>query len=404
MLNILIIDDSKTKVQHIEEVLSGYEEIKHDHWKICDNARDAKQALRDVEYDLLILDIQIPNMQGEIPQRLGGVNLLKEIHSRSCYKKPICIVGLTEFSESLNEIEEDFKDRLWSLVHYSQASTKWSDRLGCKIEYLLEMRKDEKSDSKYGVELCVITALGEPEFKALLSLNAWEPMEIASDPTHYWRTDLVSVDKRISVVAAHAPQMGMPATSVTAMKMINHFQPKYLAMVGISAGVPGHVNIGDLVVADPCWDWGSGKRKSTPKGMLFEPDPMPERLHPRLRTLFADVQRDSGLITSAWAEDMGLKPTSPPKLHVGPCVSGSCVLADKHIRDDIQEHSRKLVGIDMEAYGLMHAATNAPEPAPRAFSIKAICDFADSKKNDGSQEYGSRLSAAVMQRIALKYF
>jgi nucleoside phosphorylase/CheY-like chemotaxis protein len=404
MLKILILDDSPTKVQHIKEVLSSHIEICHDDWKVCDNARDAKQALRVVEYDLLILDIQIPNRQGEAPQRLGGVDLLREIHSRSCYKKPICIVGLTEYSEALGEIEEIFKDRLWSLVHYNQATAKWSDRLGSKIEYLLEMRKDEDRNLQYGVGLGIITALGVPEFDALFSINKWTPEEITRDPAHYWRTNLTSSEKHIEVVATHASQMGMPATAVAAMKMINQFRPKYLAMLGISAGFPEKVRIGDLVVADPCWDWGSGKRESTAHGTRFEPDPMPERLHPRIRTLFADIQRDSGLLLSAWDEYTESKPEYPPKLHVGPCVSGSCVLADEQTRDGIQEHSRKLVGIDMEAYGLMYAATNAPDPAPKAFSMKAVCDFADSKKNDGFQKYGSRLSAAVMQKIALKYF
>lgn len=404
MLRILILDDSNMKVQHIENVLSNYIEISPDDWDVCDNARDAKQVLRDTEYDLLILDIQIPNRQGETPQRLGGVDLLREIHSRSCYKKPICIVGLTEYSESLGEIEEMFKDRLWSLVHYNQATAQWSDRLASKIEYLLEMRKDEERNLQYGVDLGIITALGVPEFEALVSLNKWKLVQIPRDPTHYWSAHLTSPEKCIQVVAAHASQMGMPATAVAAMKMINQFRPKYLAMLGISAGVPGKVDIGDLVVADPCWDWGSGKRESTPDGTRFEPDPMPERLHPRIRTLFADVQRDSDLLMSAWDEYSESKPGCPPKLHVGPCVSGSCVLADGRTRDEIQEHSRKLVGIDMEAYSLMYAAAHAPAPAPKAFSMKAICDFADSKKNDGFQVYGSRLSAAVMQKIALKYF
>lgn len=406
MLKILILDDSESKVRRIENVLSCYEEINFDNWNICTNTRDAKKALREVEYDLLILDVQVPNREGEEPQRQGGVDLLREIHSRACYKKPICIVGLTEYSESLEEVEDEFGDRLWSLVLYATSSDEWSGRLSRKIEYLLEMRKDEKNDVQYGVDLGIITALSTPEFEALVSLNEWQIETAAErDPVNYWRTNFDLADKRIEVVAAHAPQMGMTATAVTATKMINEFRPKYLAMVGIAAGVPNQANIGDLIVADPCWDWGSGKWKSTPDGVrLFEPDPMQERLHPRMQALFADVQRDSSLFSSAWADYSGAKPESPPKLHIGPCVSGASVLADKQTRDGIQEHSRKLVGIDMEAYGLMHAAAHAPSPAPKAFSMKAVCDFADSEKNDGYQEYGSSISAAVLQRIALKYF
>jgi nucleoside phosphorylase/CheY-like chemotaxis protein len=404
MLNILILDDLDSKVSRIEEVLSRYDEIPNQSWQVCTNSRDAKIALRQTEYDLLILDIQIPIRQGETPQLEGGVDLLREIHTRSGYKKPTCIIGLTEHPELIDKVDHAFSDRLWSLVLYSASTTEWSVRLGNKIEYLIEKSRAENNGTGYAVDLGIITALDVPEFQGLISLSEWQANQVNEDSTHYWKTTFSAGEKNINVVAAHAPQMGMPATSVAATKMIYQFRPKYLAMVGISAGIPEQTNIGDLVVADPCWDWGNGKFISTPTGSQFAPDPMQERLHPFIRALFADVKRDSSLLTSLWEEYPGSKPAAPPQLHIGPCASGASVLADEQIRDGIREHSRKLVGIDMEAYGLLLAAAHSSSPSPKAFSIKAVCDFADADKNDGFQEYGSWMSAAVLRGTALKYF
>ena len=47
------------------------------------------------------------------------------------------------------------------------------------------------------------------------------------------------------VLAAHAPQMGMTAAAILATKMIHTFSPRYLAMVGICAGIRDTCNIGD---------------------------------------------------------------------------------------------------------------------------------------------------------------
>jgi nucleoside phosphorylase len=79
------------------------------------------------------------------------------------------------------------------------------------------------------------------------------------------------------------------------------------------------------------------------------------------------------------------------------------VLADVASVSSIQQHSRKLVGIDMEAYGVMYAAYNSFEPAPLAFSIKTVSDYADSSKDDSFREYAAYASATLLHRIALKY-
>lgn len=404
MLKILILDDSVSKIKKIENVLKKYSEIEMRSLQICLNMRDAKIELRKNKYDLFILDIQVPNRLGETPQINGGVDLLKEIHTRDVYNKPNCIIGLTEYADLRDEFNNEFTDRLWNLIYYEASSLDWADRLRSKIEYLLEMKKANQTSIIYENDLCIITALNEPEFTELLSIGDWEKENIDLDATHYVRTQFSTDNKKLNVIAAHAPQMGMAATAVLTTKMINHFKPKYMAMIGITAGEPKNIELGDLVVADPCWDWGSGKQRRTTNGQQFDPDPLQERLNPALKALFEDVKRDTSILITSWDECLKKKPKNVPKLHIGPCASGASVLADGKIRDEISAKNRKLIGIDMEAFGLMHAVTHSIVPSPKGFSLKGVCDFADETKCDDIHEYTAWMSATVLKKIALKYF
>jgi nucleoside phosphorylase len=56
---------------------------------------------------------------------------------------------------------------------------------------------------------------------------------------------------------------------------------------------------------------------------------------------------------------------------------------------------RKLLGIEMEAYGVMCAADDLPTPQPRAIVLKGVSDFADSAKSDAFREYAAYVSAGA---------
>ena len=120
--------------------------------------------------------------------------------------------------------------------------------------------------------------------------------------------------------------------------------------------------------------------------------------------ILQDAQLDEGLLEDIWSKWTRKKPKNQPRLHIGPCASGAAVVADGKLIEEIKEHSRKLMGIDMEVYGVMHAATNSTKPHPKAFSTKVVCDFGDEDKNDDFQEYAAYLSAEFLKCIALKYF
>jgi len=405
MLKVLIVDDSKGKVEKILEIFQPYQEARKCVVEECSSINSAKALFLKTQYDLVVLDIQLPMRDKEEPRKDGGIELLTELHARTIYHKPICIVGLTEYSDILSQVAPHFEDTLWSVILFDASSEAWSERLVKKLEYLLAQKEYLGGRERFLYDLGIIVALHSPELDSLIKIGTWVEEIVGGDDSKYLKTEFSTPTKKIRVIATCAPQMGMPASAVSATKLISHFHPRYLAMVGISGGVRGRVALGDVVVADPCWDWGSGKRiAAAGKGFEFEPDPLPERLHPHIRTMLQDVQGDSELLAQVQKSWRGERVVGEFKLHIGPGVSGAAVVADNCTVGEISEHSRKLIGLDMEAYAVMHAAINATAPKPLAFSMKGISDFADNVKNDSMQQYAAYISAALLHRIALKYF
>jgi hypothetical protein len=102
--------------------------------------------------------------------------------------------------------------------------------------------------------------------------------------------------------------MGMPAAAVLASKMIHHFRPRFLSMTGIAAAVAGEARFGDVMVADPAWDWGSGKwsiDNATGRSM-FHPAPHQIPLSPSTRRMFELLVDDTATlrgIRDAWPAD-----------------------------------------------------------------------------------------------------
>lgn len=74
MTKILIVDDEYFKPRAISELaykLDSEIDIQH-----ATTSRDARIKMRDVQYDLLLIDIDLPEAMGASPIPLGDVSLI----------------------------------------------------------------------------------------------------------------------------------------------------------------------------------------------------------------------------------------------------------------------------------------------------------------------------------------
>jgi nucleoside phosphorylase len=90
-----------------------------------------------------------------------------------------------------------------------------------------------------------------------------------------------------------------------------------------------------------------------------------------------------------------------------PCPSCKCwdsiAKWDLHpsLIDEIVAHNAKVIGVEMETYGVFLAARLCSGPRPHALSVKSICDFGDLTKNDEYQRYAGYTSARFLHEFAL---
>ena len=96
------------------------------------------------------------------------------------------------------------------------------------------------------------------------------------------------------------------------------------------------------------------------------------------------------------------KPNTRLQVHLGPVASVPAVLSSKEQVENIQIHVRKLLGVEMEGYGVFYAASNCVHPKPiYNILIKSVSDYADPEKSDDYQEYAMYTSAEFAKYIIL---
>ena len=277
-------------------------------------------------------------------------------------------------------------------------------------EELKSIMKNKKlkglNESSGLFDIAIITALYDTEYEAFLNLPiTFTPYIVPNDPTEYHQTLIGK--KRILSATDHS--MGMASASALSTKIIAKFSPKYLIMAGIAGGVKSKGrNFGDILIAKQTWNYESGKYSFSRKEnrTLFQPDPEQIPLAQKVVTLVNGIKNNNVILTDIFnsfsADVNNLRPKVKPQVIMGPLASGSAVLSEKSKIEDIKHGARKLIGIDMETYGVFYAAEkydDAKQTIP--ISIKSISDFADKAKNDNYRKYAAHTSANFIYHFIL---
>lgn len=399
MIKILIADDTASKTERIKDVTSSFLGGSEFEISTASTITDAAKLLNGTLFDLLVLDLNIPIRSGEEPRHDGGMRLLKDLRRRREWKRPTHILGLTAFDNLAKDFEHEFDGELWHIVQYDPASDEWEERLGRKLVHIVETHSARRDG--YSCDLAIITALHAIELESVLELPGnWRKKSVDGDETIYHAGNFSRDNKNLSIIAASATEMGMPATTALTMKIIENFRPKYIAMTGIAAGTKG--NFGDILIADQSWDYGSGKNKFVKKrGSIFEPAPVSIPLSPLLKAKLSYFLISKNITREIQADWTKTQIQTELKARLGPVASGAAVLENKPLIDEIVSHNRKLIGVEMETYGVFVAARTSKSPRPEAMSIKSICDFGDTNKNDDYQAYAAYTSSRFLYEFAL---
>ena len=398
MLNVLIVDDDKSKIKKMNHVLNGLSiECKIE--KAMD-VEDAKKKMLDEQFDIMILDLYLPSICGihdEKPE--NAYDLLNYIKAEDDIFKPFFVIGNSAVDDA-DDYKEIFNSHLYFLLRYDENDDSWMDALKGKVLYFNQLKQKIQSDSRYDYDVAFITAL-PMEFDELVNNCGcnWKRHTEYDPLTVYYTTSITNKKKKkLRIVAAYADQMGMSASALLTTKMIYTFHPKYVIMTGICAAISKDIELGDILVFDQSWNGGSGKIKTNKNDKtLFLPEFHYEVLDPKIKTIITEYSRNRGFldrIKNDFKYSAG-KPKSELNIHCVDVTSVSAVTQSKVVVDLLKEKARKLGGLEMEGYGVYYAARHSLCPAPTPIVIKAAADRANSHKSDNYQQYCAFVSARL---------
>ena len=398
-MRILIVDDQPRRYDRFMLELNAID-IERGCVDLVTSCSDARHLFDNHEYDLLILDILVPFRPEDSEDPQNAIDLLFEIREAGITSKIPHILGVTSDRAAAGSALAQFEDWCWTVLDYSHSSDDWLHRaLNC-VTFVRAMSK-EPDNTPSCTDVAIICALEHPELSEVLKLPwNWKAPRPLNDTIfiHDGHFEASGTTYRIGAVCL--PRMGMVATALVANTLIELLKPKLMAMTGICAGVRGKVNLGDVLFADPAWDFQSGKWDGKTGHFLFRPHHIPAPT--KVRSHIQQLRADKAALTAIWNAFPGKKP-KVSKILPGPLASGSAVLSDGVIINDVREQHQELIGIEMEIYGLYAAAHGASYPQPTFLALKGVCDFADPDKADGYQDYAAYSSAQVLRLLLERY-
>lgn len=410
MLRILLIDDDADKMAKYQELLFSIEAINPHLVDIATDIEKAEEFVASNQYDLAILDLYIPIRFGKDPSPDNAVTFLKDLNSDEELLMPYNIVGVTRWKDADPKYREFFDNYLLAYILYDETQDDWKEKLKNKISFLLKAEKSVRNQEVYDYDVAIINALASENEKVrtVFGQDGWTVEEIPSDKATSFYTKVVSNSKgeKIRIVTCHALQMASTASAALTTKLLYYFRPKYLLMTGITAAVDRtDANLGDILVATKVWDGASGKIKTNEDGNdIFYPDYHELPLDADIQAIVTRLKDNRQLLNAieeGYSYNVG-KPGTRLSLHLGPVVSVPAVLSSNDQVKIIQTHCRKLLGVEMEGYGVFHAASISAHPRPKyTILVKSVADYADPQKSDDYQDYAMYTSAEFAKYIVL---
>lgn len=171
--------------------------------------------------------------------------------------------------------------------------------------------------------------------------------------------------------------MGNAGSGIGAVNAIRDLNPSYVIMFGIAAGIEGEVELGDVILPTHVFYYELAKLK-------------PNDVEVRPQAYQTDILLRNKL------SDFASTYSGDHKVKFGPFAVGEKVVAEKVAVEKLKKAEPKLIGIEMEAYGVARAAADMVY-RPRFIAIRGVSDYADEDKNDGFRKLALTNAAKFME-------
>jgi nucleoside phosphorylase/tetratricopeptide (TPR) repeat protein len=241
-------------------------------------------------------------------------------------------------------------------------------------------------------EVVILTALPF-EYQAVVA-HLQDSQEVVHPTGTIYSLGQFQGERRRWRVAVAQVGTGGTQAAIEAEKAISFFPAQVALFVGIAGGRKD-VQLGDIVVATKIYAYESGK-----DGAYFEP--RPELWHPSHA-----LEQRARHIGDEWVTRLsGAKPTTIPRVHLGPLAAGAKVLASTQSETAalLAATYGDALAVEMEGHGFLQAIQ--VNPAVHGLVVRGIANLIDGKTEaDGAgyQEIAARHATAFAFQILAKF-
>lgn len=381
-MRIVLFEDDETKYKVIMQSLEE-KGVRRTSVRRIDNVANFV-SVASYDFDLCIIDLFMPGLPNGIA-RSAGMEILHMLDYAG--KKKVPVIAITSFLDEAEGSRDAYAARGCMIYDYNSRET-WN----AALDVFLAQARDR---GRY--DFIIFTALPE-ERNAYLRLPDFEHESVLRYGVDHWDVSIGAIEGTIVLLQ----RMGLVNASVEVARVLELYAPQAVVMSGICGGIRGNSQLGQLLVAERCWEYQAGKWYDE----IFKAEPYQSAMPGKTKTVLAKLIEGDHVVSEL---EIGYSGSVRPGTIAQPCIvpfaSGSAVIAsEERLRNVVDQH-RKVAAIDMETYGMYYAIEVSGRDV-HSFCAKTVVDMANVAKNDDLHAYGSYVSAkftlSAIERLLIK--
>lgn len=144
-MKILIIDDDRNRSQDLKKYLSSQSNLSSCELVVAEYSDEATQLLKEVYFDVVVLDVVLPKRKDETPSAQHGLSLLERLSRGYRIKKPERIIGITCHLDDIEAFRSEFNKHCHLIIEAQVGGDSWKESVRQGLDYTFSARIDRSS-------------------------------------------------------------------------------------------------------------------------------------------------------------------------------------------------------------------------------------------------------------------